>query len=127
MHDFQKKKRIRKIMYSPITLTILALVFAVLVSGVWGVYNKMKLSLKNLDKEKTEQAKLEHRKVNLATSIEYLKTEQGIENEIRTKFRAVKDGEKIAVIVEDKESTTTQMGTTTPNKSLLYRIFHWPQ
>lgn len=127
MHDFQKKKRIRKIMYSPITLTILAILFAILTSGVWGVYNKMKLSIKNLEKEETEKAKLESRKANLATSIEYLKTEQGIENEIRTKFRAVKDGEKIVVIVEDKDSTTTQIDTSTSSKSLLYRIFHWPQ
>lgn len=127
MHDFQKKKRIRKIMYSPITLTILAIVFAILTSGVWGVYNKMKLSVRNLEKERTEQAKLESRKSNLANSIEYLKTEQGIENEIRTKFRAVKDGEKIVVIVDDKDNTKTQDSVSTSTKSLFYRIFHWPQ
>jgi cell division protein FtsB len=121
MVDFQTKKRIRKIMYSPLVLVILTIILLVLLSGVWGVYNKAKLSSANLERERNEVNKLTVRQQNLANSIDYLKTEQGVENEIRTKFRAVKEGEQVAVIVEDKQASTT---STTTKKGFWYNLFH---
>ncbi len=126
MFDFQKKKRIRKVIYSPITLIFLTIIFISLLKGVWNVQKKTELSSSNLEKEKIELQKLVTREQNLASSIDYLKTEQGIESEIRTKFRVAKDGEMVAIIIDDKIGTSS-LATSTPKKSLLYRLFHWPQ
>lgn len=126
MHDFQKKKRTRKILYSPFTLVFLTGVLILLASGVWGVYKKNELSIENFEKEKMELAKLTARQKNLASSIEYLKTEQGIENEIRTKFRAVKEGEQVAVII-DNEQIASQTPPSSPKRSKWSAVFHWPQ
>jgi len=125
MLDFQRKRNFRKILYSPLVIIPMAILFVILASGVWGVYNKSKLSSANLLREQLELAKLEDRQRNLATSIDYLKTEQGLEDEIRTKFRAVKEGERIAVIIDGDKGTTTPVVQN--NNSLLYRVFHWPQ
>jgi cell division protein FtsB len=122
MQEFQQKKKIRRILYSPVTLVVLAILLLILVKGVWGVYVKEKLSSDNLNQEKNELAKLEDREKSLAASFEYLKTDQGIENEIRTKFRAVKEGEKLSVIVDEK--TPTSSTTTTEKHGFWYNLFH---
>lgn len=123
MLEFQKKKQLRKILYSPIVLLILAIIFVLLFRGVWGVYQKAHLSAENLEKERNELEKLALREKNLAASLDYLKTEQGVENEIRTKFRAVKEDEYVAVIV-DPQASTTSTSTTTTKGGFWYRLFH---
>ncbi len=123
MIDFQKKKRIRKILYSPISLIILFIVFILLFKSVWNVYDKQKLSIKNLNQEKIENDKLSQREKKLNTSIEYLKTEQGIENEIRVKFRAVREGEQISVIVDDNNVNTVTVSTSTIKKGFWNNLF----
>ncbi len=127
MLEFQKKKRIRKMLYSPIILILLGIVLFILIKGVWGVYQKNKLSAQNLEREKTELEKLNQRQKNLASSIDYLKTDQGVEDEIRTKFRAIRDGEKVVVIVDNQATVTSETSTTTPEHGLFYKVFHWPQ
>lgn len=122
MYDFQQKKKIKKILYSPIVLLILAIIFVMLLRGVWGVYKKSQISYENLEREKNELNKLMAREKTLNSSIEYLKTEQGIEDEIRTKFRAVKDGEQVAVIIN--EGTTTPVSISTSSPSFWYKLFH---
>lgn len=122
MLEFQKKKRLRRILYNPFTLIFLAVITIFLLKGVWGVYQKKALSLETLEKERIELAKLEVREKNLAASLDYLKTEQGIESEIRSKFRAVKEGEKVAVIIE--EQTPTSSATTTKKHGFWYNLFH---
>lgn len=66
-------------------------------------------------REQAELNKILERKKELAQSIDYLKTEQGIEAEIRSKFRVVKDGESVAVIVDDDKPTTTIVASSSPS------------
>jgi cell division protein FtsB len=125
MLDFQRKKNFRKKLYSPLVLIPLVIVMALLISGVWGVYKKSRLSALNLEREKSELAKLEVRQKNLSKSIDYLKTEQGVEDEIRTKFRAVKEGEKIAVIIDDDGGTSVTANTSSTTESVFMKVFQW--
>lgn len=122
MLEFQKKKQLRKILYSPVVLLILAFIFILILRGVWSVYEKAQLSAENLEKERNELQKLAQREKNLAASLDYLKTDQGVENEIRTKFRAVKEDEYVAVII-DTQTPTTSTATTTKG-GFWYRLFH---
>jgi hypothetical protein len=91
---------------------------------VWNIHSKAILSKNNLNREQIELNKIIEREKNLESSLEYLKTDQGIENEIRSKFRAVKEGEKLAVILDDNPSTSTST-ITEQNKSLWNRIISW--
>jgi len=124
MLDFQKKKKIRKILYSPFVLIILFIITLLISSGVVSVYKKAKLSEENLEREKRELERLAVREKTLTSSINYLKTDQGIEDEIRTKFRAVREGEKVVVIIDNQPSTTPVINTSTTT-SFWYRLFHW--
>lgn len=122
MKQFQQKKRIRKILYSPIVLLILGIIAVLLLRGSLGVYNKHKISEQNLERERFELQKLISREENLVSSLDYLKTDQGVENEIRSKFRAVKEGEKVAVIIDDKSPASSS--TTTQEHGFWYNLFH---
>lgn len=122
MKQFQQKKRIRRILYSPIVLLILAIITVLLIRGCFGVYNKQKTSEANLERERMELQKLATRENSLSSSLNYLKTDQGVENEIRSKFRAVREGEKVAVIIDDQP--TTSYSTTTQEHGFWYNLFH---
>lgn len=125
MLDFQRKKKIRKTLYSPFVLVLLFIIMIILSSGVFGVYKKSKLSKVNLEREKKELEKLAMREKILASSIDYLKTDQGVEDEIRTKFRAVKDGEKVVVIIDEQSTSTPIESEQASSTSFWYNLFHW--
>ena len=125
MLDFQRKKKIRKTLYSPFVLVLLFIIMIILSSGVFGVYKKSKLSKANLEREKKELEKLAMREKILASSIDYLKTDQGVEDEIRTKFRAVKDGEKVVVIIDEQSTSTPIESEQASSTSFWYNLFHW--
>ncbi len=122
MLEFNKKKKLRKVLYSPFVLIVLAIVFILLLRGVWGVYNKSQFSAENLLKDQGELSRLIEREKSLAASLDYLKTEQGIESEIRSKFRAVKDDEKLAVIIEDEKSAPTST-TSSEKRGFWHKVY----
>ncbi len=127
MIEYQKKKKIGNFMYSPISLLVLFIIFIIILRSVFNVYSKEKISKLNLEKEKIEYEKMNSRKDNLLNSIDYLKTDDGIESEIRNKFRLVKEGESVTVIVNDNSMSSISIGTSTKvqSKSLLSSIFEW--
>ena len=113
MVEFNRKKSYRKFIYSPLALFLLLLVFILLLKAVWGVYAKERRSAAYLDREQGEYNRVMDRKKELAQAVDYLKTDRGVEAEIRSKFRVVKEGESVAVIVGD-EAPPPALATTTP-------------
>ncbi len=114
--DFEQKRKLKRVMYSRTMLVVLLVVLVLVSKGTWNVYGKMESSRENFEKSERELEKLKTRQSALANQIDYLKTDQGIESEIRQKFRVVKEGEEIAVIVDDVQKVSE--ATTTPQKSL---------
>jgi len=112
MIEFQNKKKLKRFIYSPLTLVFLFVVFIFIVKGVWDVYQKESISRKNLEVQKVKLDKLSTRSNDLAQSIDYMKTDEGVEAELRSKFRFVKEEESVAVILDDgASSSVTQSGT----------------
>jgi len=122
MLEFRKKKVLRKVMYSPWTLTLLAFFVVFVTHAAWNVHKKERVSAEALDRTQREYEKLAAREATLANSVKYLATPQGIETEIRQKFRVAKEGESVAVILNDKATTST----TTPESEhdFWYRLKH---
>ncbi|HEY4494693.1 MAG TPA: hypothetical protein VJC02_01160 [Candidatus Paceibacterota bacterium] len=126
MSDFNKKKKYKKYLLSPFTLLFLLIILSVLLKAVFGVYKKERISIEYLEREKIELSKLVDRKKNLEDSVNFLKTEKGIENEIREKFRVAKEDESIALIIDDSTSGTSLFSTSTKtNKNFFQYIFGW--
>lgn len=104
MEDYKAKQRIRKKIYSPWVFGSLLLVTLFLIKGTWGVYFKQNESAKNLEKVKTELANAQNREEDLEASVSYLKTQEGVEEEIRDKYSVAKPGEEILLIVEPRDN-----------------------
>lgn len=118
MFDFQQKKpSYKKFIHSPGALFVLFILTLIVLKALWGVYKKERLSAEYLAREQGEYNKMIARKNELTQSVEYLKTDRGVEAEIRSKFRVVKEGESVAVIVDNDASTSAPEVSTTTNKS----------
>jgi cell division protein FtsB len=122
MVEFNRKKTYKKYIYSPFALLSLLFVFLVLLKALWGVYAKERRSAAYLEREQGEYSRVMDRKKELAQAVDFLKTDQGVEAEIRSKFRVVKEGEEVAVIIGDEATTTSVQATTTP-PGFFKRIF----
>ncbi len=94
----------KRFISSPFTLVAVIILFLFLTKAVWGIREKNTLSVSRLELAQAELTKLESHQRDLAEQIRYLSTEQGIESELRTKYRAIREGESVAVIVDDNQT-----------------------
>lgn len=108
MREFEYKRKIRKILSSPLVLLPLAVILLFLAQGTWNLYVKNRDSGLQLRLAQERLSRLEERQRALSTGIERLKTESGIEAEIRDRFQMAKEGEK-AVVIVDSSSKPVQL------------------
>lgn len=102
MLNFKEKRTIKRFLYSKITIALLALILVFLLNSAWGVYKKARIAYENKERVSEDLIELQEREMSLLASIEKLKTERGIESEIREKFGVVRNGEEVVVIVDSK-------------------------
>jgi len=100
MSRLKSKNKIKKIVYSWPVLILLLLVVSLIAKGTWGVYKSEEISYNNKKNSEEQYNELQDRSSSIISEIEMLETEKGIEAEIRDKFRVVKEGEQLAVIID---------------------------
>ncbi len=109
MRSFQQKKGWRHIFESMpvvIFLGILVLIFAWGVFGFWGKMRETSLNRKIIEDKIVE---LQKEKEKLTENISKLKTDEGVEENIREKFGLAKEGEEMIVVVENKDTSTVPL------------------
>ena len=106
MIDFQQKKKINKIIHSKVFFVIFLIIIIFLGRSTYDIFTRYELSKNNYLSVKKDYDNLKTREEMLNNEIERLKTESGIEEEIRGRFSVAKPGE-IVVTVVDANSTTT--------------------
>jgi len=79
---------------------LLLFIFGALYQGLWRSYERRSGFVVEQDRLAAELAELEERKSELERLIASLKTERGLEEEVRTKFQVSKPGEKTVILVE---------------------------
>lgn len=109
MREFEHRKKVRRIIYSRLSVFLLAVLFILLAKASFGAYQKYRLSDRAYLDVAREQAELSLRKDQLESDIARLKTPEGIEADIRSKFGMVKAGEQMLVLVD--RGTTTSLET----------------
>jgi len=103
----------KKIISSPFIFVGLLILFIFLTKAVWGIREKNALSNSRLSSAQSELQRLETHQKDLTTQIDYLSTERGIEAELRTKYRAIREGESVAVIVDDDQTASAVESAST--------------
>ncbi|MEI6191181.1 MAG: septum formation initiator family protein [bacterium] len=106
--EFQEKRKIKRFFYSRVTLVCLIILIFLLLKMVWNVYEKQALTKDNLAKTATSFEGLQAREKMLSSGIDRLKTDSGIEQEIREKYGLVKPGEEVIVIVDGEDGTSSE-------------------
>lgn len=99
MLDFKKKRRIKEILYSRITIIFLVVVFIFFANSTWDIYKKSRFASENRTIAENNLDKIKKRENILVYKINKLNTKRGVEEEIRNKFGFVKKGEDVVVVV----------------------------
>jgi cell division protein FtsB len=92
------------------------LLVLLLAKASWSAYQKYRVSDSAYQDVTREQVELSARKDQLESDIARLKTPEGVERDIRSKFGMVKAGEKMLVLV-DRGTTSSQ---TAPVKASVF-------
>ncbi len=114
MKDFQSRQKLKKFLYSPWILLVLALITGLLIKGAIGILNKERDSAQTLAELEENNVKLRDRHQELEAEIASLQTEQGVMQEIRAKFNAAREGEHLAVIVDEEGKGTSEEDSSLP-------------
>ena len=102
MREFQERRVVYRLMHSRVVLFLLILAIVFLLKTVFGIYLKFKDSRVHRYAAQNELTELKRRADSLSKEVKRLGTEKGIEEEIRRQFSMVKDGEGVAIIVDDQ-------------------------
>lgn len=111
MRSFQKNGKLKHVMQSKLFLIFLGIVILVFVFSVFSFWGKMEETSKNRKIAEDKITELEKSKEKLNSDIANLKTEKGVEENIRNKFGLAKEGENMILIVDDKGSSEVPKNT----------------
>lgn len=101
MIPFQERKKIRKFLYSKVTIAVLFVVLFAVGKGAWSIHQKAEIARSERDIARRALSELEARTTELQTSLVVLKSERGIEEAVRQKYTVAKPGEEVVVVVDD--------------------------
>ncbi|HJN62682.1 MAG TPA: septum formation initiator family protein [Candidatus Paceibacterota bacterium] len=107
MEDINFRSRKKKNTYPKMTILILFVIFLIFARATWGVYTKNMDTKENLIETQKDLENLENRKTDLENEISSLSTEKGVDAEIRSKFRVVKGGEKMILLIDSPDVAST--------------------
>lgn len=101
-----KKKLKQKKMSEYLAFVILLIVLIIVLKATWNLAEKNQQALANLYDSNERLGKLISRQTVLQNKIEQLKTDRGVEEEIRNNFSVVKEGERVINLMEKNGSSS---------------------
>jgi cell division protein FtsB len=104
MLEYQRKQKVKNILYSKASILILIVFLGFLAKGAWGMYGKMKASSEARETTARELKNVSDRKNSVTKEIGSLKTKEGMESEIRSKFNVAMPGEQVLILIKGEEA-----------------------
>ena len=108
MRNFQKSGKLRHMMQIKTFLIFLGIVTLFFFFSMFSFVNKMEETSKNKKIIEDRITELEKSKERLNSDIIKLKTEKGVEENIRDKFGLAKEAENMILVIDDKNQAETQ-------------------
>jgi len=112
MLDFQQKRKVRKVLYSRLTIFLLLVIVLFLVRATYHIYTTEKMSADNYAAVLRNFNDLKTRQAMLGSQIDKLSTESGQEEEIRSKFSVAKPGEAVVMVIDGTNSASVDPSNT---------------
>lgn len=114
MFDFHEKRKIRRIVYSkPFILGVFIVAAFIFMSTYERYIIEREMALKLHDRV-VEFESLKMRASSLEADVEHLRNERGIEEELRSRFNVIKEGEQVVVIIDDEKEKNGESNKETP-------------
>lgn len=101
MFDFHEKRKMRTVLYSRPVVFVIMLVTVLLSFSAYNRYSVAKDMEQKLDAKKQELRELEERARHIESKVEYLADERGVEEELRNRFDAIREGEQVVILLDD--------------------------
>ncbi|MDP2651179.1 MAG: septum formation initiator family protein, partial [bacterium] len=103
MRELQEKQKIKRKIYSLPSLIALLILCTLLIKGAYGVVEKQVESAQRVSELEAKVQALRERSLELEANIGRLDTEEGLIEEIKEKFSVTREGEQVAIIVDQIE------------------------
>ena len=100
MVDFYSQKKTKRVLFSPWFLTALGVVSLLFLYSAFGTLQKSRETAKNKKLAQEQLISLKEEELRLRSDIEALKTNDGMEKVVRSRFNVVKDGEGVILVVD---------------------------
>jgi len=91
-------------MYKKIIIVVFVVLLIILIRGVAGGFDALNSAQERQSDQADEFSKLDERIGFLENRIEYLDTEEGVEQEILETFPVKRSGEKVTILIEQDET-----------------------
>jgi hypothetical protein len=104
MREIQEEQSVKKMLYSTVSIVILSMLILILLRATVSLFEKRNeiVAERNV---KEEELRTENEKLRKAQEKkDFLETERGKEEYIRTTFPVAKEGEKVIIVYDDKKS-----------------------
>ena len=108
MFDFHEKRKIRGILYSKLTIGALFLLAGLLSFSVYDRYIVAKEMERKLDLKQVELDALRARASALEAKVRFLGEERGVEEELRSRFDVVREGEQAVILIDSSERASVE-------------------
>lgn len=125
MIDLERRRKYKKYFFSKLTIGVFIILVVILSKATWNAYQKKEFTRDNLLNSTSELEKLQDRSRDLKEKNETLSTPEGVEDEIRRRFPVAKEGEKVIILVEDKNNIASSSLEEEGKGGLWYNILKW--
>lgn len=113
MREYRAQKKLKKRIFSKLSIIVLIIILFFLARSTYNLYKKNAESSANLARVNASLIETQNRYKSLSEENQRLQTTEGREEEIRHKFQVSKEGEKVIVVIDDQN--TAENATTTPS------------
>ena len=121
MIPFQGRQKLRKILYSKVTLLVIAILVFFVGRGAWNTHQKAQIARSERNIAERSLTELESRTSELQASLIRLKSSRGIEEEVRQKYTVARPGEEVVIVVDDSVKKG-ENGETVAEKGFLKTV-----
>ncbi len=109
MREYQQKHIVRTLLYSRVTMVALFLLIVLLLRSIMELNDKRLEANIQRDETKNERMDLEVKVEKIRKQNEFINTERGFEEYVRTTYPVVKDGEGVIVIYDDESEAVSEV------------------
>lgn len=107
MFDFHEKRKIKSWIFSKSAVFLLLVASFFLAASVYERYQKERETAAKRAERAAELAILQAHAAELATAVTHTQSARGIEEEIRDRFDATKEGEQAVIVVDEAHATAS--------------------